>query len=84
MAAFVHRLQVLLDEDRHTRLERESRRTGAPVAALVREAIDRVFPPEQDDRAAAAARLLAAAPMPVEDWDELKRSLRDDLSDPSR
>ncbi|HVL98515.1 MAG TPA: hypothetical protein VM324_04400 [Egibacteraceae bacterium] len=83
MAELVRRLQILLDDERHARLEREAKRTGAPVAALVRHAIDRVYPPDQSDRQAAVHRLLAASPMPVEDWAVMKQQMRDELSDPA-
>lgn len=82
MAALTRRLQVLLDDARSDRLQRESARTGAPVGALVRAAIDRMYPPHPDDRKAAAERLLAAPAMPVEDWSQMKRQLRDELSEP--
>ncbi len=44
MAELTRRLQVLLDEPRWTRLERQARRRGTSVATLVREAIDLAFP----------------------------------------
>lgn len=75
------RLQVLLDEDRLTRLRRESERTGAPVGAIVREAIDARLTgaPDPDAVAAAAGRLLDADPMSVEDWPAEKAQLLDEL-----
>lgn len=82
MAELVRRLQILIDEERFARLERASRRSGAPVSTLVRSAIDQVFPPEVPDRDAAVARLLAAELMPVDDWEVMKRETRDELSAP--
>lgn len=82
MAELTERLQVLLDPQRRQRLEQESERTGAPVAALVRAAIDLAYPPRHEDEDAAWERLLAAEPMPVEDWDAMKHQIRDELSDP--
>jgi hypothetical protein len=73
------RLQVLIDDDRYERLAAESERVGAPIGELVRRAIDREYPGAQDDRAAAAASLLAMpAPAGSEpDWGDQKRDLLD-------
>ncbi len=80
------RLQVLLDDDRYERLRREARRTGAPVGAVVRGAIDLALPADRDPASveAAGARLLEAEPMPVEDWSEVKRLMLDELQGGSR
>lgn len=75
MATLTRRLQVLLDEERYARLERAAALRGAPIATLVREAIDRLFASKESDRRAAGQRLLNAPPMPVEDWEEMKRDL---------
>jgi predicted DNA-binding protein len=40
MSSLSHRTQLLLDEERHRRLEQEARRQGRSVASLIREAID--------------------------------------------
>ena len=52
---------MLLDAERHRRLEQEARRTGRSVAALIREAIDMRLGlgGEAKSRREAAARLLA-------------------------
>lgn len=76
MSKLNRRLQVLLDEERYDRLEREAERRGAPVASIVREAVDRLLA-EETDRRAAGDRLLAAPSMPVEDWPEMKKDLLD-------
>jgi hypothetical protein len=69
------RTQILLDEERHARLERQSAATGTSVGALIREAIDVAFPAAPTDRQQAGSLLLDAAPMPVEDWDRMKVDL---------
>ncbi|MHB8293467.1 MAG: antitoxin [Acidimicrobiales bacterium] len=69
------RLQVLIDEDRWSRLEREAGRRGVPVAVLVREAIDERFPGDADQRRAALQAILDAGPMGVPDPDELRDEL---------
>jgi 16S rRNA U516 pseudouridylate synthase RsuA-like enzyme len=68
------RLQVLIDEGRYSRLERQARQRGTSVATLVREAIDASFP-QGIDRAAAAQLLLDAQPVPIDDWPVLKAEI---------
>lgn len=77
MCMLTRRLQVLLDDARASRLEREAARRGVAVAVLVREAIDAAFPATTDDRRAAGDRILAAVPMPVPDVAELRSELAD-------
>lgn len=69
------RLQVLIDDDRHRRLEAEATRRGVPVAVLVREAIDALYPSTVEERRAAAERILAAVPMAVPDAEALRAEL---------
>lgn len=75
MALLTHRLQVLLDEGRLARLEREADRRGSSVAALVREAIDTAFPTDELGRGDAARLLLEADPIDVGDWTEMKEEI---------
>jgi hypothetical protein len=72
-----HRLQILLDAERHARLLEAARERGVSVATVVREAIDRGLPTPDARRQAAAARLLEADPMPVPDPDALVAELAD-------
>jgi len=72
-----HRLQILLDADRHARLVAVARERGVSVATVVREAIDRGLPAPDTRRRAAARRLLAAEPMPVPEPSELSVELDD-------
>ncbi|MEJ7797756.1 MAG: hypothetical protein WKF42_04585 [Solirubrobacteraceae bacterium] len=72
-----HRLQILLDADRHSRLIAVARERGVSVATVVREAIDRGLPTPDTKRRAAARRLLAAEPMPVSEPDALSAELED-------
>jgi predicted DNA-binding protein len=81
-----HRTQLLLDDERHRRLEDEARRTGRSVAAIVREALDARYrlAEQTDDRRRAAAALLGA-PRPTDpepDWDEVERDLLDSRAAP--
>jgi len=72
-----HRLQILLDADRHARLVAVARERGVSVATVVREAIDRGLPAPDTRRRAAARRLLAAEPMAVPDLGALAAELAD-------
>lgn len=75
MAPLGNRLQVLIDDERLRRLELRAKATGASVGALVRDAIDVAYPGVENDRERAGGSLLEAEPMPVADWDELKRDV---------
>lgn len=75
MPSLSRRVQILLDADRHRRLELRARATGASVGALVREAIDVAFPGVETDCERAGEALLSAAPMPVDDWERVKEDL---------
>lgn len=75
MPALGHRLQVLIDDDRLRRLEQRSKSTGASVGSLVREAIDIAYPGSQTDRERAAASFLAAEPIEVGDWADIKAEI---------
>ncbi len=45
----------------------------------MRRAIDDALPVSDREREAAAASFLAAAPMPVGDWEEMKREMLDNM-----
>ncbi|HEY4451407.1 MAG TPA: hypothetical protein VGN13_07420 [Solirubrobacteraceae bacterium] len=70
-----HRLQILLDEERHARITSVARERGVSVATVVREAIDRGVADPSDRRRDAGRRLLAAPDMDVPD----SATLRDEL-----
>lgn len=80
MPTLTRRVQILLDEERHSLLEQEAARQGVSVAALIREAVDRIYSSGARDQAEAAASLLAASPMPVEDWSVMKEQMLDELA----
>lgn len=75
--ALNRRVQLLLDEERHARLVERSRGSGASVNALIRRAIDAVYPPTptERERRRAIDRLLADDPVPVDDWEAMKDEL---------
>jgi hypothetical protein len=70
-----HRLQILLDDERHQRISAVARERGVSVATVVREAIDRGVAGPAPKRRAAGRRLLEAADMPVPEPRELRAEL---------
>jgi hypothetical protein len=69
------RVQLLLDQPRYRKATGEARRRHVSLAAVIREAIDRL-PAEADRCRAAIADILAAEPMPLPaDSAELRREL---------
>ncbi len=77
MSMLNRRLQILIDDERLARLEREAQRRGVPVAVVVRDAIDAAHPLDHSTRRSAAARILAADPMPVPDPQDLRDELEE-------
>lgn len=72
-----HRLQILLDDERHRRITAVARERGVSVATVVREAIDRGVVDAASRRQAAGTRLLDAPDMLVPDVDDLVAELDD-------
>ena len=69
------RVQLLLDEPRYRKVTGEARRRHVSLAAVIREAIDRL-PADAEGRRAAIADILAAEPMPLPaDPADLRREL---------
>jgi len=75
MLMLEHRLQILLDDERHRRISAIARERGVSVAAVVREAIDNGLGSSQNRRRAAAARLLSAPEMDVPPPEQLRTEL---------
>jgi hypothetical protein len=75
MSMYGHRLQILLDDERHDRIAAAARQRGVSVATVVREAIDRGLPAPERRRRAAAQRLLGAPDMAVPGPEELRAEL---------
>ncbi len=57
----VIRTQISLTEEQMQRLRAEAKRRHVPIAAVVRDAVDRVVPSDPGDRRAQIERFLAAA-----------------------
>jgi Ribbon-helix-helix protein, copG family len=72
-----HRFQILLDDERYERITSLARDRKVSVATVIREAIDRGLPAPASRRAAAAERILGAAPMPVPEPAGLRSELDD-------
>ncbi len=70
-----HRLQILLDDERHRRILAVARERGVSVAAVVREAIDRGVSNPDARRRSAGRRLLDAADMAVPEPEDLHTEL---------
>jgi hypothetical protein len=75
MSMLDRRLQVLIDEERWSRLEGEARRRKVSVAVLVREMIDERYSGDSEARRAALQAVLDAEPMEVPDLDGLRAEL---------
>jgi hypothetical protein len=75
MLMLEHRLQILLDDERHSRITAVARERGVSVATVVREAIDRGVVNPEDRRGAAGRRLLQAPDMAVPEPAELIEEL---------
>ncbi len=71
------RFQILLDDERYERLATEARARGESVAALIREAIDKSFPPISTRRARAAKQILSVPDMPVPEPTDLRSELEE-------
>jgi hypothetical protein len=71
MSMLDHRLQILIDDERHRRISAAARERGVSVATIVREAIDRGLASPDTRKRAAGERLLAAPGMPVPEPSEL-------------
>jgi hypothetical protein len=70
-----HRLQILIDDERHRRISAAARERGVSVATVVRDAIDRGLANPDAQRRAAGQRLREAPDMPVADPQELRAEL---------
>jgi predicted transcriptional regulator len=77
-ASLTRRTQLLLDDDLHRRLREIAAQRGISMGALIREAIDEKLSGIQDTRAQAIDKLLAAEPMPVDDWPVMKKEMLED------
>ncbi|MCO5315886.1 MAG: hypothetical protein M9938_06975 [Solirubrobacterales bacterium] len=75
MSTMKHRLQILLDEERHDRVLSAARERGVSVATVVRDAIDSGVPRADRRRAEAGRRILEAPDMEVPDMSELQAEL---------
>lgn len=83
MSTLERRLQILLDQERYSKVEEEAERSGRSVAAVIREAIDVRFEPGAAVRSAAAVEFLAmteGSAEAAEDWADVKAAMAADLA----
>jgi Ribbon-helix-helix protein, copG family len=80
MSLLNRRTQLLLDDELHRRLREAATERGISLGALIREAIDEKLSRAQETEARARAidKLLAAEPMPVDDWPVMKKQMLED------
>ena len=71
------RMQLLLDEERYTKVASEAKRRGVSAAEVIRDAIDQLQTlAERQQREAILAEIFAADPMPVpDDPAEIRREI---------
>jgi hypothetical protein len=75
MCMLDHRVQILLDDERYRKVAREAKRRRVSIAAVIRDALDRL-PTDAERRRAAVDAILDAEPMRVPtDPVELRREL---------
>jgi hypothetical protein len=75
MCMLDHRVQILLDDARYRKVAREAKRRRVSIAAVIRDALDRL-PADEGVRRAAIDAILDAEPMAVpEDPRELRSEL---------
>lgn len=75
MSPLEHRLQILIDDERHRRITAAARERGVSVATVVRAAIDHSLAGPIDRRKSAGRRLLEAPDMDVPEVQGLKAEL---------
>jgi hypothetical protein len=75
MCMLDHRVQILLDEERYRRVTREARRRRVSIAAVIRDALDRLPSVAETRRGAIEAILTAEAMAVPTDPAELRREL---------
>jgi uncharacterized protein YgbK (DUF1537 family) len=79
MATLTRRLQVLIEEERFAQLEHLAEQQGKTVAALVRDALDRVYSSGGMTSDVAADRFLSREPIDFGSWSQLKQEIEDSL-----
>ena len=75
MLMLEHRLQILIDDERHQKLTATAKARGVSVATVVREAIDCTVDDVAERRRRAAERILAAPEMEAPSVEEIRAEL---------
>ena len=86
MSTMEKRLQVLLDDERFSRISHIAARRGASIGSVVREAIDVAFPSVEITRQEAVKQFLACSddePADTNDqlWEKTKTAMADELEE---
>lgn len=84
MAVLERRLQLLLDEERYSRVSAEAARRGASVATVIRDAIDVAYPAGYEVRVDSVRKLLASSADESDDtedtaWAETRVAMESEL-----
>lgn len=74
MPEMSRRLQILVDQERWSRLERHAKQRGASMATLVREAIDVVFP-KDGPSSSASQSFLSRPARDLGNWQAIKEEI---------
>ncbi len=75
MCMLTRRTQLLLDEERYSRLERRAAQTNRSVGAVIREAIDRALPTGDLTPDQALEHFRSAPRLGIDDPAELRREI---------
>lgn len=78
--ALTRRSQLLLDDELHARLRECAARRGISMGALIREAIAEKLSQADEGRAQAIEELLAADPLAVGEWSQMKGRMIEDMN----
>jgi len=75
---FGRRLKILLDDERYRRLAAHARETNKSLGALIRDAIDSMYPAPSARRTAALRTIFDAPRLDLPSPRELRRELAED------
>lgn len=82
--SLTRRSQLLLDDELHARLRESAAQRGISMGALIREAIEEKLSHADDTYAQAIEELLAAEPVAVVDWAQMKGRMIEDMNAPAQ
>lgn len=68
------RTQVLLEKEQYKQLEQLAKQKRVSVGALIREAIEKVYPIGKKGKIQAVEKI-AAMNLPVDDWEKMEKEI---------